>query len=924
MNVNGLMTHLASIEYIAQIQPNLIICTESHVTDKMNDSEIALEGYVTVRSDSLSTHTAGVTIYVKNKIRFNVVEQHVFEFNNILVFDVFGTASKGRWIAIYHSPNNSHSEFLEKIDRVLESNSNTTLVTKVTGDFNINVHSNAAQSTYKRRLLNVFYKYGLKQKVKSFTRVQSDSRTIIDLMFTNDNAMKIAVDDVNQVSDHKTLFIMNENRNRSYNVRTVKDKSDFKCDKIAQKFRENFNSDAIANETDVNRKTRVIDECLVKTAGQLTRMKKINEEYCAKWYTEELRVLKNQRNFAQGRACFTNDPVDWTAYRELRNKYNREMNHDRNEQVKSDIIANSHDPKKLWRVLNKQVKNNDQLPFYIQFDDEVITDEPIIANKLNEYFIESVKQINARVPDANHDICQYTNTGVRWSEFEATNVDQIMRILRGMKSKAGIFDVNVEMVSCFVVEYPQVIVNVFNESLSSGMAPEIWKYTVITPIPKVKATFKASEMRPINSAAVLDKTLQTIVKEQLSKYVVNNSLLSEFQSAFKSDHSCESAINLVINQWKMERDQNKTIVAVFLDLRRAFETVDRQVLLQKLNRYGLEGNVLAWFETWLSGRKQYTRFKETLSDSQIIDLGIPQGTPLSCDLFNLFFNDVVLNVHHSKMNLFADDALIWISGTSLEQCVNKMNDDLNAVYEYLVMTKLSLNLDKTKAMIIGRRDFDPNCIKIDSETIEIVDKVKYLGIMVDDKLNFKENTTLVTNKIAKKTGFLSRNRKKFDRPTKLLLYKSLIAPSIDYCSSMLFLATSTEINELQRIQNRALRTITSSSIYTSVNSMLLDTNLMSIRQRINYNVLLMIYKARKNMLPSYFTAFFARVGDSQPYNLRNTDQFRPPNARTSRSQNSVIYNGALLFNEMLSYGVSTDHELNRFKRELAIYVKTKF
>lgn len=139
----------------------------------------------------------------------------------------------------------------------------------------------------------------------------------------------------------------------------------------------------------------------------------------------------------------------------------------------------------------------------------------------------------------------------------------------------------------------EIICEIVNESLRSGVCPNEFKISTVIPIQKISGTRKAEEYRPINMISVIDKILQNVVKEQLENFLKTNNILIESQSGFRVGHSCESAINLVVLQWMKDLSDGKIIVIVFLDLKRAFETVDRPIMLHKLTSYGITGTVHA-------------------------------------------------------------------------------------------------------------------------------------------------------------------------------------------------------------------------------------------------------------------------------------------------------------------------------------------
>lgn len=904
-----------------KILPEFLCCTESHITEQVNDGELSLTNYHLVRSNSISTHTAGVALYIKSDVKFKVVENYVFEFNNVLVIDIFDTRVRGRWFLVYHSPNYSHAQFLNRFDEILETHSDTTMHMKAAGDFNINM--NDPHFIYGKRLLGIASRHDMTQIVTDFTRIEGNSRTIIDLVFTSDASTCVKVDDDGQIADHKTLFICVAETSRESNTRKVIDRSRLKEQPFLDKVREKIDYDLI-DHVSYDEKVNTIMNSIKQSVQELTNYKLINIDYSKEWFSDELQQLRLERDATHVRAVSENSELAWAEYRSVRNLYNKRINSARNDQIRMKISENRHDSKKLWKCLKQHLGKHEQITKCIEIDGHTYHEPTVIANKLNEFFVDSVKEIVETIPEERFVLPDVQINRASWRTFRMTNDDEIRDVLKNMKSKTGVEGVNVTVIEHFLKDHIELLLDIFNHSLTEGIVPKSFNYTIVTPIPKVKNSNKGENLRPVNSAQVVDKALQTIVKRQFNEYIQANNILSESQSAFRRDHSCESSLNLVLNQWKLERDSKKVILAVFLDLKRAFEAVDRSILIKKMRNYGIDGTVLKWFESWLADRKQCVKYQEVLSEMKDIELGIPQGTPLSCMTFNVFFNDVVHYVHDCHINLFADDVLIWVASDSIEEAFTKMNGDLESIANYLLMVRLKLNVQKTKAMLVASRAPDDLHLYMDGQEIAIVDKIKYLGVTIDNKLKFRENTANVIAKMSQKIGFMRRNRRRFDRDTRLLLYKSIVSPHLDYCASVLFLANEGEMAELQRTQNRALRIILNCDRYASVAGMLKSLELMSVRQRIYFDVLMLIYKVQHNLLPSYLSRFFNKVDTVQPYALRNCHKLRPPSCTTTMAHNSVIYKGVLLYNTM-SDDIQIDHDnVNNFKQALSIYVKEKF
>lgn len=314
-----------------------------------------------------------------------------------------------------------------------------------------------------------------------------------------------------------------------------------------------------------------------------------------------------------------------------------------------------------------------------------------------------------------------------------------------------------------------------------------------------------------------------------------------------------------------------------------------------------------------------------LSDPICVPNGIPQGTPLSSLLFLVYINNIKKYINFCKLKLFADDTLIWRAADTTTEAMEMVQGDLDSLSCYMKMMRLKLNINKTKFMVLGAKTDNPDLsLRIDNMTIERVSYIKYLGVMIDDKLNFKMHCEYIEKKISKKISFLNRIRKKIDKNTAILLFNSIILPHYDFCSSILFMLNEGELNRLQVLQNRALRVILKARRDTSVSLMLHQTDIMSVRQRINYNVLIYIYKASKSLLPRYITSQLNTVSNIQPYQLRRNGMFRPPNITSRLGQNSIMYRGIILFNEMISDGVNVNNAIEIFKIDLKAYVKNKY
>lgn len=520
----------------------------------------------------------------------------------------------------------------------------------------------------------------------------------------------------------------------------------------------------------------------------------------------------------------------------------------------------------------------------------------------------------------------YIPSNVPLFKFKCVSVETLLSVVKTFKNKANKNDNITTQVLKDSMDYMGFFwTSIINNSLRTGFVPNAWKISNIIPIPKIKNTFKAEEFRPINVLPIHEKLIECIVKNQLNEHIKNCNFLIETQSGFRERHSCETALNCVISSWKDALENGEIIISVFLDFKRAFETVDHEILLMKLKSYGIDGVENDWFRSYMENRKQQTNFENEISNCRENTYGVPQGSVLGPLLFILYINDIQNALENCKINLFADDALLTYSSKDYNSAVLKVNSDLKLIHTWLNANKLKLNINKTKFMTLSYKPvITRNVIAINDDAIEQVTTFKYLGVVIDNKLTFKDHIEKIIKKVSSNVGLLYRLSPKLTKSARLTIYQSVIKPHLEYCSSVLFLCNNCDVNKLQVLQNKAMRIILKRNRRSNVCVMLKDLNWLSVKQLIVFKVMLFIYKMRSGLLPNYLcTKIEYNYTIYNSRSLRNRENFRLPNLKKSASQNSVFYKGVKMFN-LLPYNIKTAINVNQFKKLCKLYVTENY
>ena len=374
------------------------------------------------------------------------------------------------------------------------------------------------------------------------------------------------------------------------------------------------------------------------------------------------------------------------------------------------------------------------------------------------------------------------------------------------------------------------------------------------------------------------------------------------------------------NSWSVNIDNGLINGVIFIDLKKAFDTIDHKILLQKLASYGVDYRALKWFDSYLSDRQQKCIVNGELSGSRAVTCGVPQGSLIGPLLFLIYINDLPNCLTKALPRMYADDTSISIAASSLSELELALNAELANLHEWLNVNKLSLNIAKTEFMLIGSRQrlattIDHSLtVQIKGHEIDGVPHTKSLGVYIDRNLSWSKHVNETAKIVSSGIGALKRLRPFICEDTAILLYRALIEPYFDYCCPVWGGLSNELADKLQKLQNRAIRVITKSDYYSSADALRGKLGWDDLCTRRKKQKLKLMFKTLNDQSPEYLKDLFKPF--STDYGLRNCDnKLVLPQPRTDFLKRSFCYSGAHLWNSLPSK-VRAIRSFTNFRNEI--------
>lgn len=589
------------------------------------------------------------------------------------------------------------------------------------------------------------------------------------------------------------------------------------------------------------------------------------------------------------------------------------------------------EPKRMWNLVNTLAKNKinkscDPPKLIVNGND--ITDPNQVCNVFNSYFATIGQLLAAEIPKRFHDRTMQALPTPLFTDnsqltlLEPCTEEEILKIINQLdsNSSSGLDGINTKAIKCIKNFISKCLAASFNKLFLDGTFPGTLKIAKVTPIYKSGPKTDPGNYRPISVLPIFSKILEKLLYTRLQNYLSSINFISSRQYGFRSKSNTLTATIDLVTKIKQNIDEKNIVLGVFIDLKKAFDTVSHVLLLEKLKIIGVSGSALEMFKSYLSQRYQIVKIGSNQSTALPITCGVPQGSVLGSLLFLIYVNNIQELGLNGHITLYADDTCLFYFGSSIHNLISQAQEDLNVLFNWFQYNLLTINISKTCFTIFNAKNKQIPLhapLTINNITLQQKTHEKYLGLYIDTKLTWQVHINEIKKKLLSICGSLRNLVRCIPHKLRYTLYNALVKPHLTYLIEIWGNASNTKISEIQILQNKIIKLLFNYHYLTSTKKIYNETNIMNIKSLYRYNTCILIRKIINKNIHTNIT--LTKQKSVTARSTRRASFLVLPKPRTNYGKTMITFEGAQLYNRLPAH-VKNENSFNIFKKKLAEYI----
>jgi hypothetical protein len=636
------------------------------------------------------------------------------------------------------------------------------------------------------------------------------------------------------------------------------------------------------------------------------------------WVTPDHVKLMYQRDLLHKKAVRTCDKDIWSQYRKLRNQITKTIKDAKLNFYDTLLSENKSNPKRFWKELSKIMPtkvNTKSIPNNMSADD------------FNIYFGNIGKETVKDIDRTKDDEPPWKGAKSIY-EFKMNNVSTsaVLKTLLAIPehSNSDILGMDAKLLKLSSNLIAPQLTYLFNLSITQSKVVDEWKIARVTPVYKGKGdVLDPGNFRPISVVCHIGKLLERQVHKQLIYYLQDHNFISPDQSAYLENHSTNTSLHRVVDDWLEAMNDGQIVGACFLDISKCFDTIDHKLLMKKLDYYGIRNSELDWFQSYLMNRAQKVRCNGLTSEPVGLDIGVPQGSVLGPFLFLIYANDLGNFISGGTCNCFADDTVIYVAGETVEQVTNQLQNIINGVNGWYEGNRLKVNPSKSEIILIGTKKKLQNVnastfiIDLNGTPMKNSEIVKYLGIMVDQHLSWSNEVSHLCKSVGYKLHHLRRLSSFMSTELLSKIYCTYIQPVLEYACTVWGYSSEVHIGRICRLQRLAARIVSKSYDFVNVrgDDLIQELKWPDFKARRDFMLTTLIYKSIHGKAPAYLINNLNFTHDISAKTTRGSYHMHlvPPLPSIEKFKESFQYMGPSLWNKLPS-NIKSAECLSSFKK----------